>query len=275
VPDNLRVIAVFSGGGAKAAAHAGARRAMDEAGVTPSHYVGTSMGAVLAACFAAGMDAAEVSRRILGVRRGDVARPRRLAAIRGLTAPSLFYLEPLRAVIAGLVPAASFHQLALPLTVTAVDLDSGELVLFGAGGRDVPLVDALLASCALPVFYPPLVIEGRRYADGGLRAVLPLAVAADLAADLVIAVDTGPGFDEASPGGSAMPALLEAHNNATGILMAGNTRAAVDLWRQTTGRAQLIYVRPRVDKHVTFRVDLAEQYAAEGYRATKEALAGR
>ncbi len=230
------------------------------------------MGAVLAACFAAGLGPEDVHRRMAGVTRADVARSRRLLAVRGLSAPSLFYLEPLRAVIERLVPVRRFSELGVPLTVTAVEVDSGGLTLFGAGGTDVPLVDALLASCALPVFYPPVLINGKRYADGGLRAVLPLAPAASVPADMVIAVDTGPGFDEAGESKSQMPALLDAHNTATGILMASNTAASVSLWRGTPNLPRLVYVRPKVDKHVTFRVDLAEKYAAEGYRATREAL---
>jgi NTE family protein len=266
------VAVVFGGGGAKAAAHVGAWRAVREAGHQPMAYFGTSMGSVIAAAFAAGLSAEEVTGRMAGIRRNDVARPRRLAAVRGLTAPSLFYIQPLRGVIEKLVPARRFAELSVPLTVTAVDLDSGELVLFGSGERDAPLVDALLASCALPFFYPPVVIDDKRYADGGLRSVLPLEPAARSGADLVVAVDTGPGFDEPTGPDPSMPALLEAHNNATGILMAANTLAAIDLWRATPGLPQLVYVRPRVDKHVTFRVDLAGKYAEEGYRATKEAL---
>ena len=50
-----RVVAVLSGGGAKSAAHVGALRALEEWGLTPGHYVGTSMGAVIAACYASGL----------------------------------------------------------------------------------------------------------------------------------------------------------------------------------------------------------------------------
>lgn len=262
---------VFGGGGVKAAAHVGAWRAVAEAGMTPVHYVGTSMGAVIAAAFAAGLMPQDIAGRMAGVKTEDVARPL-AAAQQGLAAPSLFDIAPLRGVIEQIVPARTFAALATPLTVTAVDLDTGELVLFGQGGRTIPLIDALLASCALPFFYPAVVIEGKRYADGGLRAVLPLDAAAR-SAGTVIAIDTGPGFDEPKGDPVTSPALVQAHNSATGILMASNTRAAVDLWRATPGRARLIYVRPRVDRNVTFRVDLAAKYAEEGYRATREALA--
>lgn len=267
------VVLVFGGGGVKAAAHVGAWRAVTEAGHRPSGYVGTSMGAVVAAAFAAGLTPQDVASRMAHVRAEDVARPRPTAASEGLAAASLFDIEPLRGVIEQLVPVRRFDDLRVPLTVTTVDLDSGALVLFGPGHRDAPLMEALLASCALPVFYQPVTIEGRRYADGGLRAVLPLGPAAGSGADLVIAIDTGPGFDEAGGEKVPGPALLDAHNSATGILMASNTQSAVQLWRATPGLPRLVYVRPRVEKHVTFRVDLAARYAEEGYRATRKALA--
>jgi NTE family protein len=272
VSSSRDVVLIFGGGGAKAAAHVGVWRAVLEAGLHPVAYIGTSMGAVIAAAFAAGLTAGEVAARLAAVRGDDVARPRPGAAAEGLAAPSLFESGPLRGVIEQIVPARTFGELAIPLTVTAVDLDSGELLLFGPADSDMPLVDALLASTALPFFYPPVVWRGRRLADGGLRAVLPLAPAADRGGPTVVAIDTGPGFDEPEGEAAAAPALLQAHNNATGILMAANTRAAVDLWRATPGLPRLVYVRPRVDKHVTFRVDLAVKYAEEGYRATQEAL---
>lgn len=268
---------VLGGGGVKAAAHVGAWRAVTEAGLTPVHYIGTSMGAVIAAAFAAGLAPPDIATRMAGVRTDDVARPRAGAAQLGLGAPSLFDIEPLRGVIEQIVPVRAFAELTRPLTVTAVDLDTGDLALFGRGGRDIPLIEALLASCALPFFYPPVTIGPARYADGGLRAVLPLEPAAQSGAEVVVAVDTGPGFDEPRGEPGTAPALVDAHNSATGILMASNTRAAVALWRATPGLPRLVYVRPRVDRNVTFRVDLAAKYAEEGYRATREALvmAGR
>ena len=265
-------VLVFGGGGAKAAAHVGAWRAVTEAGIVPVGYIGTSMGAVMAAAFAAGLTAKDIAARMAAVRGEDVARPLAGGAAQGLAAPSLFDSGPLRGVIEQIVPARSFRELTTPLTVTAVDLDTGDLVLFGPKDPGLSLTDALLASCALPFFYPPMVLEGRRLGDGGLRAVLPLVPAMNAGSGMVVAIDTGPGFDEPKGEAPVGPALVEAHSTATGILMAANTRAAVALWRATPGLPHLVYVRPRVDKHVTFRVDLAARYAEEGYRATREAL---
>jgi len=171
------------------------------------------------------------------------------------------------------VPARRFSDLTIPLTVTAVDLDTGELVLFGSGAGDAPLVDALCASCALPLYYPPVVLNGRRFGDGGLRAVLPLEPAAELQVEIVLAVDVGPGFDlPPLTDPPTIPPLVRAHDDAVGILMAGNTQSQLAIWRADPARPPLVYVRPGMDRNTTFRVDRIRDYANEGRRAAREAL---
>ena len=271
---SARVVVLLSGGGAKAAAHVGAFRALTEAGLAPTQIVGTSMGAVMGACYAAGLEPDAILGRVAHVgARGIVRAP--WAPIAGLWLRSLLRGEPLREGIAGLVPAQSFADLKVPLLVTAVDLDTGALIRFGPGGESAPLLDALWASCALPVFYPPVVLGGRRLVDGGLRGVVPFGAAMDLPADLVVAVDVGPGFDEPAAPAATYPALVSLHNDTTGVLMAALTAAELARWRAEPGRPELVYVRPRVERSATFRVDRADDYAGEGYRATVAALAER
>jgi NTE family protein len=263
---------VLSGGGAKTAAHLGACRALREAGFDPVWYVATSMGAVVAAGLASGVGNDELldQMAVLG-RRGVVRDP--LAPVAGLYLRSLLKPGPLRAAIEAMVPARRFVDLAVPLTVTAVDLDTGELVLFGTGAASAPLIDVLCASCALPLYYPAVTIDGRRLGDGGLRAVLPLAPAADLSVDLVLAVDVGPGFDlPAGPSSPHIPSLIRAHDDATGILMAASSEHQLEAWRREPGRPPLVYVRPKIDRDATFRVDRIRDYAMEGRRAAREAL---
>ncbi len=263
---------VLSGGGAKTAAHLGACRALREAGFEPTWYVGTSMGAVIAAGLASGVANDELLERMADVgARGIVRDP--LAPVAGLFLRSLLKPGPLRSAIEALVPVRRFADLTVPLTVTAVDLDTGELVLFGAGAQTAPLVDVLCASCALPMYYPPVVIAGRRFGDGGLRCVVPLEPAAELDVELVLAVDVGPGFDLPAPAEAArVPAMVRAHDDAVGILMAANSESQLALWRADPGRPPLVYVRPRTERNATFRVDRVREYANEGRRATREAL---
>lgn len=269
------VTLVLSGGGAKTAAHLGAARALAEAGLAPARYVATSMGAVLAAALACGVAPGALLDRLPEVgRRGIVRDP--LAPLRGLFLRALLKPEPFRRAVEALVPARRFGELGVPLTVCVTDLDSGELLLYGAGGADAPLIDVLLASCALPVYFPAHPLQGRRCADGGLHGALPLAPAARLAREPVVAVDVGPGFDP--PLGeppAPPPPMLRAHEEAIGTLMAHATMTQLALWRADPGRGELVYVRPRVERSATFRVDRVRHYAEEGHRATREALASR
>lgn len=262
---------VLSGGGTKAAAHVGAYRALGEHGLTPARYVGTSMGAVVAACLASGLGYQDVVQKMVGVKRRDVAAPSPTLLF-GPMAKSLFSGKRLRRAFSELVPARRFSELKSPLTVTAVDFDTGQLELFGDGGRtDVPLIDALLASCALPVYYPPVEIHERRFVDGGLRAVLPLAVAASFEPGVIFAVRVGPSFDaEARKGSSRLPPLMMAHNQALRTLMAAQTDETIA--RAKSGPIPLVLVEPSVESGVTFAVEDAVAYVEEGYTSALAAL---
>lgn len=267
------VVLVLSGGGAKAMAHVGAMRALAEAGIRPTRFIGTSMGAAVGAALAAEMTPDAIEERMRGITRREVAAVSAVSLAKGLYARAILKSAPLKRTLAALLPVRRFSELALPLTVTAADLDTGDLVRFGAGGEDVPLVEAIYASCALPLLYPPAVMGGRRLADGGLRGVVGLEVAKELAADLVIAVDVGPGFDmERRVPGGVVPPAIQVHNEAQWVLMADASRLQLALWRATPGLPPLLYVRPVVRHGATFAVDQADYYLGEGYRATSEAL---
>lgn len=264
------VTAALSGGGAKAAAHLGALEVLAQNGIIPTRFVGTSMGAVIAAGLAAGLSVAEVLQRLRRIRKDDVAKFDRTALVKGVFSQSLLNGPRLRATLGTLLPVTSFSELKLPLSVTAADLDTGELIVFGDGGvTDVPLADALYASCALPVLYPPAELMGRRLADGGLRAVVPLEVAARFAADTVVAINVGPGFDAAPSRNKHPPALVRAHNDSQFVLMATNTALQIALWRATPGRPPLLYIRPEIHRGETFAVGQADSYAEAGRSAAR------
>lgn len=268
-----RTAFVCSGGGAKAAAHLGAAAVLAEQGIVPAHYVGTSMGAVIAALLAAGEAPAALVPRLVAVGRAGL-RPHPLALVAGLRLAGLLRPAPLRAALEAVLPVRSFSELRTPCTVTAVDLETGATVRFGAGGEDVPLVDALLASMALPVFLPEVRLGGRRLADGGLRAVVPLDEALLLAPAQVIAVQVGPRFDEVAVPVPPLPAVVRAHSEATGILMATCAELQQAAWAATPGRPPLLYVRPRTEKQATFKVGEMPRFFDDGAAAMRAALAG-
>jgi len=281
-----KVVLVLSGGGAKALAHAGAFRALEQANLVPSHIIATSMGAVVGAALAAGMPFDQVRRRAMGIRRKDVAPFDPLVLVMGLFARSLFPAAALRRAIARLVPKTHFEYLKIPLTVTATDLDSGELLLLGGPERrDIELADALYASCALPLYFPPLEADGRRLGDGGLRAVLPLGPAREVVtdADLFVAVHVGPGFDERGPMTNGdqplppdapvparIPRVVRTHGEAMRIMMAEQAERSLADWPKDGPR--LVYVRPVAEREATFAVERVQEYVEMGYQATKKAL---
>ena len=271
-----RVVLVLSGGGMKAMAQVGVLRAMEEVGLKPAEVVGTSAGALVGALVASGLSYEEIVPRVFAVGRHEVAALARWTVLaRGLSAPSVLKPQPVRSLLARLLPVHAFAALRIPLRVTAVDADTGELVVFGAGGRsDCTVVEAVTASMSLPVYLPPATVGGRRYVDGGLLSVLPLDVAALIPADVVVAVDVGP-VAAAPPAGTQLgPALLAAHDRAMAVVMAAQRARAVAEWRAAGRRPPLVLVEPDVDPHGTFAFDRTAEFIEAGYRAGHAALAG-
>lgn len=272
-----RLSLVLSGGGVKALAHAGAWAALEELGYRPQRIVATSMGAVVGACFAAGMRYQDVVSGALRVDRGDVAALSPVAVVAGLLAPSVLRGRPLRETIDRLIPVRRFDELEISLTVVCVDLDTGRPVLFGSGGRtDISVVDALYAACALPVYYPPLAFRGRRLADGGLHSPLPIDAVGPREADLVVAIDVGPSLDSMpAPGMATPPPLLRAYGAMSRIALAKLTEAALARWRTRVGEGtRFVLVRPVQDREATFALQHIARYVGDGYRATRKALGG-
>jgi NTE family protein len=271
-----RVVLVLSGGGMKAMAHVGALHALEECGLAPTEIVGTSGGALIGALAASGLSYERLVPLVMDIRREDLVAPARAEVLfKGLGAASVLKADPLRALLRRiLVP--EFARLLRPLRVTAVDLDSGDLVVFGAGGRtDCPLPEAVYASMALPPYFPPALIGGRRYVDGGVRAVLPLETGAEAGADLVVAVDVGPALFGPGPGESHVPALVELSDRSLSIALADQKARAIRAWRAAAARPPLVLVSPSVDPHGTFAFDRTAEFIEAGYRATHAALAAR
>jgi NTE family protein len=176
----------------KGFAHIGVMMALDELGIVPTSYAGTSIGALLAAARVGGVSTAELVRRAEGLRRRDLFRINHFGMLmERMRSPSIYLEEPLRALTSAVVPTGTFGDLTTPLLVNTVDLDRGTPVIWGTPGlRDVSVQDAVYASCALPGYFPPGRVGNRLCVDGGVIDNLPVAIAS-LAADLVIAVDVG------------------------------------------------------------------------------------
>jgi len=187
-----RVALVLGGGGLKGFAHIGVLRAFEERGIRPTVIAGTSIGSLIAAAYAGGMQIPEMIRRAEALRKKDLFRINHVGMVaKRMLSPALYLAGPLRALVDSIVPKGSFRELGKPLLVNTVDLESASQVVWGLPGlQDVSIADAVYASCALPGFFPPGLINGRTCADGGIADNVP-AVAASHGMDAVIAVDVG------------------------------------------------------------------------------------
>jgi len=187
-----RVALVLGGGGMKGFAHIGVLRALEERGIKPAVYAGTSIGALIAAAAVGRMPVSEMQSRAESLRKRDLFRINHFGMLlERMRSPAIYLEEPLRDLCRSIVPALRFTDLATPLLVNTVDIARGTQLVWGMPGlRDVWVQDAVYASCALPGFFPPGDVGGRLCVDGGVIDNLPVA-AASLHADAVIAVDVG------------------------------------------------------------------------------------
>lgn len=267
----MRTILVFGGGGVKGMAHAGAWRALCEAGVEVDEIIGTSIGALVGACIAAGRSYQELIEAALALKKADIVLLNRWTLLlNGIRQTSVFQAEPLRDYIASLLPVDRFSLLGKPVSMNAVDLETGDEHWFGAGGReDVALIDAIYASCALPLFYPPAEIDGKYFVDGGVVDALPVTRATERGADLIIAIDAGTGKNRDSLD-TVQKGMIAIHHRVTEIMSYRRKRQLLDSWREP----RLVYVRPTLHRYSTFDFGQTEFFLEEGYRATVAALEG-
>lgn len=187
---------VLSGGGAKGMAHVGVLAALDEAGIRPDLVVGSSMGAVIGALYASGYSAHEIDSlvRLLPLDRAFRTVVPRGSGAWGAVVPQLVFEEGPQgfavqnvavrvadvnallnsAMLRGnLIARGDFRRLPISLRVIATDMRDRSVVVLDRGD----LAQAVRASIAIPLVFPPELVGARTLADGGLSANIPAAIA--------------------------------------------------------------------------------------------------
>lgn len=181
---------VLAGGGSLGAVQVGMLHALLEHGVHADFVVGSSVGAINAANFAGNptiegiLQLEELWARI---RRADIF-PLSWSSLRALLKRSDSLVDPgnLGRLLADNLPYKDIADARLPLHVMATD-QQGMGVRISQGN----VVQAVLASAAVPGIFPPVVISGRPLMDGAIAANTPLCMAADLGATRIIVLPTG------------------------------------------------------------------------------------
>jgi NTE family protein len=189
-----RTAFVLSGGGNLGSIQVGMLKALTEHGIVPDVVLGCSVGALNGAGYALSPDAEGVRRLEEHWRRSSSANlmpsSRIPSAVQLLRKGfSLHSNDGVRASLESLVgPHRRFDELELPFQCVAAEVEAAVEKWFDEG----EVIEAILASAALPAVYPPVVIDGVRYVDGGVIDNVPIARAVELGCRTIYVLHVGP-----------------------------------------------------------------------------------
>lgn len=258
---------VLSGGGNLGAGQVGALLALLERGIEPDLLVGTSAGAINAA-YLAGDPSLDGARRLAelwtSVRTRDVFRlPLKpwhlLSHLRG---DSLYHSDGLRRILEDFLTYASIEGATVPLRIVATDFETGGAVAFHSGS----IVDAVLASSALPGLFPPVDIAGRLYVDGGIADNVPISPAVGAGAKVIYVVRTG--FD--CPMNGRRLRAMDVLWRSIGLLL---NRALTDDIRRFRRAARIVVLpSPCVAPTPIWNLSRSRALIADAYRMAGEFL---
>ncbi|MBD5291813.1 MAG: phospholipase [Bacteroides sp.] len=153
----------FSGGGAKGFTHIGSMMAFENFGVQPGIVSGVSAGSIACTLFAAGLTPNDI---IHCFEEYDS-----FGSFAEITIPrtSLFKMDRFAKLLDSWLPVKNLEELKIPTVVCATDFDAGKSIGWSRG----EIVPRVVASCSIPIIFPPVRINGVNYVDGGVLRNLP------------------------------------------------------------------------------------------------------
>ncbi|EFF81659.1 phospholipase, patatin family [Acinetobacter haemolyticus ATCC 19194] len=172
------VALVLGSGGARGYAHIGVIEVLEQHGIRPDLIVGTSAGSIVGSIYASGKSAAELREIALKLKANDVRDV-------SVSLKGFFDGKKVEDYVNEQVQNTPLQRLKIPMYVVATELKEGTKTVFNYGNTG----QAVRASASIPSMFVPIKIGHNEYVDGGLVSPVPVQVARDLGADIVIAVD--------------------------------------------------------------------------------------
>ncbi|MCF6095042.1 patatin-like phospholipase family protein [Microaerobacter geothermalis] len=168
-------------GGARGFAHIGVLKVLLDHQIPIDFIAGSSIGSLVAVLYANDLDLKMLEKLAVHLKRKHWL---------DLTVPKMGFVqgEKIKELIRLLTHGKHIEDLSIPISVVATDLENGERVIFDKGSIE----RAVRASISIPGIFVPERVDGRLLVDGGVIDRVPITVAKDMGADLVIAVDVGP-----------------------------------------------------------------------------------
>ncbi len=175
-----RIALVLGGGAARGFAHVGVIRTLEQEKVPIDLLVGTSVGSLIGAIYAHDANSFELEWTAFSLEKGDLLDYVLLSSSMGPVKG-----DRLEEFVRTKVPVANIEELRIPFVAVATDLNRGTRVVLDRGS----LARAVRASCSIPGVFQPVSHQGKLLVDGGVVDNIPIDVARERGADIVIAVD--------------------------------------------------------------------------------------
>jgi NTE family protein len=179
-----KVALVLGGGAARGFVHIGVIRALEQEKIPIDLIVGTSVGSLIGAIYASDKNSFELEWTAFMLEKDSIFDYGIMNAFSGM---GFAKGEKLEAFVKSKVPVANIEDLKIPYAAVATDLNRGTRVVIDKG----PVAVAVRASSAIPGVFQPVSHQGRMLVDGGVVDNIPVSVAREKGADIVIAVDIG------------------------------------------------------------------------------------
>lgn len=170
----------LGGGGSRGFAHLGAIKALEEKGIKPNVFSGTSAGSIVAALLAAQKTTEEIMQIMKDLKLTDIAKI--TLPIHGFTT-----LDNLKIILDKALEGKHFSHLEYPLFISVSNLNTGNVEYMNTGN----IAKAVQASSSIPIIFSPVEINGQLYADGGLLDNVPIQPLINFC-DKIIAIDIMP-----------------------------------------------------------------------------------
>ena len=180
--DRPKVALVLAGGAARGFAHVGVIRALEQERIPVDMIIGTSVGSLIGAIYASDLNSFELEWTAFSLERENLFDYALLSVVTGMGPVKGDKLEEF---VKTKIPAKNIEDLKLPYAAVATDLNRGTRVVIDRGS----VARAVRASCAIPGVFQPVEHQGKLLVDGGVVDNIPIEVAREKGADIVIAVD--------------------------------------------------------------------------------------
>lgn len=247
----MRLGMALSGGGIRGVAHIGVIKALEEEGIKLDVLSGTSAGSIVAVLYAAGLSSEEML---------EFVRSSNLYKTISFSWPIIGFasLNYLKERLHTVLPGDDFSDLSVPIYITMTNINDGKLEIAAGEGN---ILDAVAASCAIPMVFEPVKIKKRLYVDGGVLKNLPAAVISDKC-DILIGVNL-------------MPKILVSEDRLKSLINIAARTFEMSIWRNQQDDIPLcdLHLEIRgIHKYHMFNVGKIDDIYKAGYRTAKKRM---